>query len=187
MINYVYNSNPDLGTRELSQTSSYVFQLHIMSPHQYENIIICWQSHISRARYKHVKSFKKIMTVFPGLSVYSKGVWGVSLVVQWFRICLPKQGTQVWTLRQEDSTGHGQLIPSITSAIAQEWRVHALQQRSDHNEKSTHSDQRAACCLRLEKVTCTAVKTWQSQNKETHNMFLKRSLCVSGVTYTNVT
>ena len=30
--------------------------------------------------------------------------WGASLVVHWLRICLPMQGTQVWSLVQEDPT-----------------------------------------------------------------------------------
>ena len=32
---------------------------------------------------------------------------GTSLVIQWLRICLPKQGTQVQSLVQEDSMCHG--------------------------------------------------------------------------------
>ena len=52
-----------------------------------------------------------MMTVFLGLSGYSEGVWGVSLVAQWFRLCLPKYGTQIWTLGQEDSTYYGATKP----------------------------------------------------------------------------
>ena len=36
---------------------------------------------------------------------------GTSLVIQWLRICLPKQGTQVQSLVQEDSTCHGEPKP----------------------------------------------------------------------------
>ena len=32
---------------------------------------------------------------------------GVSLVVQWFKICLPMQETQVQSLVQKDPTCHG--------------------------------------------------------------------------------
>ena len=82
-----------------------------MLPHYHENIITCWYSHISRVRYKNVKRFKKMMTVFLGLSVYSKGDWGASLMVQRFRICLSMFGTQIRTLEQEDSTYHGATKP----------------------------------------------------------------------------
>ena len=36
---------------------------------------------------------------------------GVSLVVQWLRICLPMQGTQVSALVQEDPTCRGATKP----------------------------------------------------------------------------
>ena len=36
---------------------------------------------------------------------------GTSLVVQWLRICLPMQGTQVWALVREDPTCHGATNP----------------------------------------------------------------------------
>lgn len=122
MINYVYNGNPDLGTRRLSQTSSYVFQLHIMSPHWQANII-CWYSHISRVRCKHVKRFKKIMTVFLGLSVYSKADWGTTLVVQRLGICLPKWGHRFGPWDRRIQHAMGQLSPRITTTGAQEQSV----------------------------------------------------------------
>ena len=33
-----------------------------------------------------------------------KALWGISLVLQWLRICLPMQGTWVWSLVWEDPT-----------------------------------------------------------------------------------
>lgn len=48
-----------------------------MLPHYHENIIICWYSHISRVRYKNVKRFKKMMTVFLGLVCIQKEIGGL--------------------------------------------------------------------------------------------------------------
>ena len=56
-----------------------------------------------------------------------------SLVVQWIRICLPGQGTQVQSLVQEDVTCCGATMPCATTkksphslqvekALAQQWR-----------------------------------------------------------------
>ena len=41
----------------------------------------------------------------------SKLLLGASLAVQWLRIRLPMQGTQVWALVQEDPTCHGATKP----------------------------------------------------------------------------
>ena len=41
-----------------------------------------------------------------------KGGWNF-LVVQWLRICLPMQGSQVWLLVWEDSTSHGTTKPML--------------------------------------------------------------------------
>ena len=38
-------------------------------------------------------------------------LWETSLVAQWLRICLPMQGTQVWSLVREDPTCHGATNP----------------------------------------------------------------------------
>ena len=38
-----------------------------------------------------------------------------SLVVQWLRICLPMQGTQVQSLTQEDLAYHGATKPLLCS------------------------------------------------------------------------
>ena len=40
-----------------------------------------------------------------------KSLGGTSLVVQWLRMCLPMQGTQVRALVQEDPTCHGATEP----------------------------------------------------------------------------
>ena len=44
----------------------------------------------------------------------------MSLGVQWFRICLPVQGTRVRSLVREDSTGRGATNLSTTPAEVQE-------------------------------------------------------------------
>ena len=46
---------------------------------------------------------------------------GTSLVVQWLRICLPMQGTQVRALVREDPTCHG-----ATKPMRHNYRVCAL-------------------------------------------------------------
>ena len=45
------------------------------------------------------------------ISLLSKEVVGASLVVQWLRICLLMQGTQVRALVWEDPTCHGATGP----------------------------------------------------------------------------
>ena len=45
---------------------------------------------------------------------------GTSLVVQWFRICLPVQGTWVWSLPLEDSTLHAATKPTCLGPRLQE-------------------------------------------------------------------
>ena len=39
-------------------------------------------------------------------TTWDLGNLGTFLVVQWLRICLPVQGTQIWSLLQEDPTCH---------------------------------------------------------------------------------
>ena len=94
-------------------------------------------------------------------SIQKSYSFGTSLVVQWMRIHLPIQGTQVQSLVQEDSTCHGatkamchnywahmqQLLKTIgprASALPQEkpfrWEAHALQLES------------SPCSLLLEKA-----------------------------------
>ena len=86
---------------------------------------------------------------------------GTSLVVQWLRICLPMQGTQVWALVREDPTCHG-----ATKPVRHNYQACALEptshnywpclpqllkpvclepvlrnKRSHHNEKPTHHNE----------------------------------------------
>ena len=73
-----------------------------------------------------------------------------SLVVQELRICLPVQGTQVWSLVQEDSTCHRTTKPVDHSY----WDPHTLEpvvrnKRSHCNKKL---QQREAHTLQLEKA-----------------------------------
>ena len=70
---------------------------------------------------------------------------GISLVVQWLRICLPTQGTQVRSLVRKDSTCHESAEPVHYNY----WSLHALEpvlwnKRSDHQGKPTHCSWRVA-------------------------------------------
>ena len=74
--------------------------------------------------------------------------YGISLLVQWLKICLPMQGTQVQFLDWKDSICRGatkacesQLLKPTGS------RAHALQQ-----EKPPHW---VACALQLESSSCS--------------------------------
>ena len=75
---------------------------------------------------------------------------GTSLMIQWLRICLPRQGVQVWSLVREDFTCHGATKPMCHNywAHAPELvssnysSVHDLgpglcNKRSHHSEKHT--------------------------------------------------
>ena len=73
--------------------------------------------------------------------------WGASLVVQWLRIHLAMQGTQVRSLVLEDPRYQGATKPVCHNywAHAPEpgrhtyWSLHVLHnKRSQHNEKPTH-------------------------------------------------
>ena len=95
-------------------------------------------------------------------------------MVQWLQIHLLMQRTWIWSLVPEDSSCRGQLNPCITTtelcsrACEPQLlkpacpRAHALQQRSHHNEKPTHSNWKLSpYSPQLEKA-CTA------KNKHTH-------------------
>ena len=61
-----------------------------------------------------------------------------SLVVQWLGICLPMQGTWLWSLIWEDFTYHGATNPMRHNFWAHAPRVRAPQQKKHHSEKSVH-------------------------------------------------
>ena len=68
-----------------------------------------------------------------------------SLVSQWVIICLPMQGTRVWSLVQEDPTGWG-----ATKPVNHNYWAHTLEpvlhhkRRSHCNEKPEHCNSRVA-------------------------------------------
>ena len=74
------------------------------------------------------------------------------LMVQWLRIPLPMEGTQIWFLVQEDSTCHGgtKLMCQLFSPC---FRIHALQQEKpqqweDRTQQSSHKPlQLAKVCM----------------------------------------
>ena len=80
-----------------------------------------------------------ILTYYAFQKTFNLRTW---LVVQWLRILLPMQGTQVWSLVQEDSTSHGATKPESQNDWAcapgacarqqedpPQWEVRAPQQR----------------------------------------------------------
>ena len=77
-----------------------------------------------------------------------------SLVVEWIKICLPMQGTQVWSLVWEDLTCHGATKPESHNCTETHLpRAHALQQQRPP-QWDTHILQRrvAPQSLQLEKA-----------------------------------
>ena len=69
-----------------------------------------------------------------------------SLVVQWIGICLPMQGTQVWSLIWEDFTCHGQLKPTGHS----DWAC---------TLKPVSSSTEAVCCTYQSPHACSLCST----------------------------
>ena len=59
--------------------------------------------------------------------IIKKSKQGTSLVVQWLRICLPKQGTRVWSLVRKDPTCHG-----ATKPVCHNCRACALEPMSNN-------------------------------------------------------
>ena len=52
-----------------------------------------------------------LLGIYPDKTIIQKDTYGVSLVVQWLRVCLPMQGTRVRALVWEDPTCHGATGP----------------------------------------------------------------------------
>ena len=67
-----------------------------------------------------------------------------SLLVQWLRVCLLKQGTWVWSLVQEDSTCCGATKPMHHNHWACALEPRHRNKISHHSEKPTHLNQRGA-------------------------------------------
>ena len=88
-----------------------------------------------------------------------------SLVVLSLRICLPLQGTQVWSLDQEDPTCCGQLSPGTTTAEPECPRAEMCSEKPQAaQEPQPESSPRS---LQLEKAH-GATKTQGSQSKLTN-------------------
>ena len=64
-----------------------------------------------------------------GMDIYTllhvKWITRASLVVQWLRIYLAMQGTQIGSLVREDPTYHGQLTPCTTTTEPPLWNSRA--------------------------------------------------------------
>ena len=91
-----------------------------------------------------------------------------SLVVQWLRICLPMQGTQVPSLVQEDPTCHVATKPVNHNYWTWVPRACAL-----HTMRSPRTTVKSSSCLlQLEKA---CVQQWRPN--ATINKFYKKNLC----------
>ena len=115
--------------------------------------------------------------------VESKGLDGASLVVQWFRIHLPMQGTRVRALVREDPTCRGATKPmhhnywacALKLASHNYWacmpqllkpaRLEPVlhNKRSDRNEKPAHRKEEQPPLAATRESPCAATKTQRSQ------------------------
>ena len=91
------------------------------------------------------------------------------LMVQWLRIHLPMDGTQIWFLVQEDSTCHGgtKLMCQLFSPC---FRIHALQQEKppweDYTLQSSHWPLQLA-------IVCMYQQRPSAAPQKMHKYFLK--------------
>ena len=102
---------------------------------------------------------------------------GISLVVQWLRICLPMQGTRVRDLVREDLTGHGATKPvrhnywaCALEPVSHNYWAHMPQllkpaclQPMLHNKRSHRNEKPPLAATR--ESSHTATKTQRSQKK----------------------
>ena len=110
--------------------------------------------------------YSSLLTWSCQLSLYTItvtiSVWQnrTSLVVQWLRICLPMQGTQVQSLVQEDSTCCQATKPPLScdlQLLSPRAATEALEpmlhnKRSYHSEKLLHHNQSSPCLPQLGKA-----------------------------------
>ena len=87
--------------------------------------------------------------------VWKNKFW-TSLVVQWLRMCLPMQGTQVPSLVQEDSTCH-----KATKPMHHNYRAHALESTQVSNTRPTCSSYWSPCA-----EAANIKKRWQEYTEE---------------------
>ena len=89
----------------------------------------------------------------------------IYLVVQWVRICMPKQGTQVWSLAWEDSTCRGATNPTchnywacaLEPACCSYWSYAPRARTLQHWETCT-ATKSSPCSPRLEESSCKATQ-----------------------------
>ena len=99
-----------------------------------------------------------------------------SLVVQWLKIHLPIQGTGVWSLIWEDSTGCRQLSPCATTAKPMYPRICVLQQEMPRKweahaaqlESSLSSPQSEKSHVQQQRPSATKDKKLDNLKKEIH-------------------
>ena len=84
-------------------------------------------------------------TNYPQIQQF-KNTSSTSLVVQWLRIHLPMQGTQIWSLVEEDSICHGAAKPAAATTEARGPYSLCCNKRH-HSEKRAHLSYRVALGL----------------------------------------
>ena len=120
---------------------------------------------------------------------------GTSLVVQWIRICLPMQGTQVRSLVWEDFTCCGATeayVPQLLSPrAANYWSPSAsstgspTREATDYNEKPLHCNEEQTQLTATRESPQAPTKT-QSNHKEI-NKILKKMVEPQKGLWTNIT
>ena len=91
------------------------------------------------------------------------------LVAQWLRNHQPMQGTQVWSLVQEDSTCCGATKPVYCNywpcVLSPHTPEPVLHERSRNNEKSPHRNESSSPLLHLEKACAQQRRPSTAKNK----------------------
>ena len=94
---------------------------------------------------------------------FKKSNSGTSLVVQWLRICLPMQGTQVQALVREDSTCRRATKPRAPQLLKLAHLEPMLRNKRSHHNKPTHRNEEQTLLAPTRESTHTATKTQRSQ------------------------
>ena len=98
----------------------------------------------------------------------SNSLYRASLVVQWLRIHLPMQGTQVPPPVGEDPHASEQLTPCATTTETALWSPGSLEpvpcnERSHRSEKPTHHNEEEPSLTAARESPCPATETQHNQ------------------------
>ena len=105
------------------------------------------------------------VTSYPKLSIFKEQSFRTSLVVQWLRIHLPIQQTQVQSLFREDSTCRGPTKPVDHNPGALALEPVFCNKRNPHNEKLQHHNEEWSLLPTTRKSLWAAVKIKHSQKQ----------------------